>query len=254
MYYIDNWLPLYYCELDSTQSEALRLISSRRAIHGNVVISDLQTSGYGKYNRLWVSDQQDLTVTLILQIAKGYNLAQLSYLSYVTAVAVANSVGNNHNLLPNQDIKLKWVNDVIVNGGKISGILLKRAEHFLIIGIGVNFSKKNLTDITISSINSYSNMFKQQYLEILLKEFKIIYHHFLDYGFEFIRNMWLKYSYEIGSNIYLKNLQGDIYGKYLGISNQGEVIIARASDNKIYQNDEYNRIEKISAASEFELL
>src|SRR5581483_11302616 len=68
--------------------------------------------------------------------------AECAQLSFVSAIAAAETVAH---FAPESEVKVKWPNDVLANGRKISGILLESAStggkpHFLAIGIGINLA------------------------------------------------------------------------------------------------------------------
>ena len=77
-----------------------------------------------------------------------------SSLSFITALAVEQSVlalvGNRG------EVKVKWPNDVLLDGGKVSGILLELVDRNVVIGIGVNIAKApSLPDRKTSAIADY---------------------------------------------------------------------------------------------------
>jgi BirA family biotin operon repressor/biotin-[acetyl-CoA-carboxylase] ligase len=119
--------------IGSTNDEAWRLANSA-APHGTVVHADEQTSGRGRFTRRWFSPPGNLYLSIILRL--GPAQARCTELGFVTALAVADAVDA---LLPRRiRAKLKWPNDVLVNGGKIAGILIEQANDVTVVGIGVN--------------------------------------------------------------------------------------------------------------------
>lgn len=78
---------------------------------------DLQSAGAGRRGRGWVSARGDVACSLLerLPIAP----AQLSGLSLVTGIAVANALRESSGL----DVRIKWPNDLVVDGAKIGGLL-----------------------------------------------------------------------------------------------------------------------------------
>ena len=128
-----------YDELDSTNEEA-----RRRAAAGDVgplwIIARSQTAGRGRRGREWVSPRGNLMATLLMK--PGCAPAEAARLSFVAALAVHDALCA---WLPSERVQLKWPNDTLVNGKKISGILLETATAgdrrelpWLAIGIGIN--------------------------------------------------------------------------------------------------------------------
>jgi len=123
----------HYDSIGSTNDEALRLARGGAA-HGTVVHADEQIAGRGRLARRWQSPPGNLYVSIVLRL--NLPAARCAEIGFVAALAVADAV---ETLLPNQlRTTLKWPNDVLLRGGKISGILLENIDDALIVGIGIN--------------------------------------------------------------------------------------------------------------------
>ncbi len=123
----------HYDSVGSTNDEALRL-ASEGAAHGTVVHADEQTAGRGRLSRHWQSPPGNLYLSIVLR--PDVPALRRAEIGFVAALAVADAI---EMVLPNQlRTTLKWPNDVLLRGGKISGILLESADDTLILGIGVN--------------------------------------------------------------------------------------------------------------------
>lgn len=107
--------------------------------HGAVVFTRRQTAGRGQYGRTWHSPTGVLTASFILD----FPTAQLLGLSLAIGLAVIHAV---EDLLPDQQgrFRLKWPNDVLIEGHKLAGILCEatsgsRSGHTqVVVGIGLN--------------------------------------------------------------------------------------------------------------------
>jgi BirA family biotin operon repressor/biotin-[acetyl-CoA-carboxylase] ligase len=107
---------------------------------GLFVLADEQTAGRGRHGRAWQSPPGNLYASLILR--PGRATAEAASLSLVVALALAEAV----EVLSAGRVgpRLKWPNDVQVDGAKIAGILLEAAAGgggrplWLVVGIGVN--------------------------------------------------------------------------------------------------------------------
>lgn len=115
----------------STSDELLRLARDG-APHGTVVTAREQEAGRGRVGRRWDSPPGNLYLSALLRL--GLPLARTAELSFVAALAVADAVDC---FLPGR-ARLKWPNDVLVDGAKIAGILVEQTEGFAIVGIGLN--------------------------------------------------------------------------------------------------------------------
>ncbi len=125
--------------IDSTNEEA-----RRRAIVGERgplwIWAKRQTAGRGRRGREWESPEGNLMATLLL--APGAVAPEAARLSFVAALAV-------HDLVTayarRSAVKVKWPNDVLVDGKKVAGILLESSSDvgvdvlpWIAVGIGVN--------------------------------------------------------------------------------------------------------------------
>jgi BirA family biotin operon repressor/biotin-[acetyl-CoA-carboxylase] ligase len=129
---------LYFTSTTSTMDVA-RSEAEAGAPDGTVVLAEEQTKGRGRFDRAWISPAGlNLYQTLIMRPP----LDRLRALSVVSPLAVALAVEEVTDLEP----RIKWPNDVLVNGRKLSGILIESETvgeslgHALIgVGINVNF-------------------------------------------------------------------------------------------------------------------
>jgi BirA family biotin operon repressor/biotin-[acetyl-CoA-carboxylase] ligase len=121
-------------EIDSTNAEGFR-----RGGGPLWITAGLQTAGRGRRARPWVSPRGNFHGTLVLHPAEAPETVALR--SFVAALALRDAFVALTGLA--DAFTLKWPNDVLLNGGKVAGILLESqslgtAKAALCIGIGVN--------------------------------------------------------------------------------------------------------------------
>jgi BirA family transcriptional regulator, biotin operon repressor / biotin---[acetyl-CoA-carboxylase] ligase len=104
---------------------------------GSVVIAGYQEAGRGRFaDRRWLSDPwQSLLGTVILEAGDwaGDRLTAL-----LSGLAVSDAIRDLYDVAS----RIKWPNDVMVEGRKISGILCERREGRLLVGFGVNVDQR----------------------------------------------------------------------------------------------------------------
>jgi BirA family biotin operon repressor/biotin-[acetyl-CoA-carboxylase] ligase len=198
----------HHDKIGSTNDEARRL-AAEGAPHGTVVHADEQTAGRGRLSHTWFSPAGNLYLSILLRT--GQPASRIAELSFLTALAVADTV---EALLPRQiRAMLKWPNDVLVNGGKIAGILLEQADDATIIGIGLNVLQapsvayKTTTIVENGGIASVDGA-----RDILLDRLG---RHLLVWqanGFDPIRVEWLGRSYPVGAAIRANGAAGHFAG------------------------------------------
>ncbi|WP_115299218.1 bifunctional biotin--[acetyl-CoA-carboxylase] ligase/biotin operon repressor BirA [Ectopseudomonas mendocina] len=128
--------------VDSTNAEIFRrLEAGERAPF--VLLAERQTAGRGRRGRVWASPfAENLYCSVVLRVDGG--MSQVEALSLTVGLAVAKTLQS----LGLNGVQLKWPNDVLVDGRKISGILLELAGDpadvcHVVIGIGINVNMAN---------------------------------------------------------------------------------------------------------------
>jgi BirA family biotin operon repressor/biotin-[acetyl-CoA-carboxylase] ligase len=123
----------FYKEIDSTNSEAKRLVDAGKA-PGFAVVAERQTAGRGRFDRVWQTPTGNLALTFA--IPAPLSRADLPTLALMTGLALHDILQSL--LHDSATVKIKWPNDMLVNGHKVSGTLIEMVGKVLYIGIGVN--------------------------------------------------------------------------------------------------------------------
>ncbi|KAB7708929.1 biotin--[acetyl-CoA-carboxylase] ligase [Bacillus aerolatus] len=223
-----NWLGKEIVSLEtteSTQKEAHRL-AQEPFKEGTVVIAEEQTAGRGRMTRAWHSPKYTgVWMSVILKPSlPPYKAPQFTL---ITAVAIVEAIIDVTGLRP----EIKWPNDILLNGKKITGILTElQADadqiHSIIIGIGINVNQKEfpdeLKDIATSlAIEKGEPVSRSQLVQEILKNIETYYHVYMKEGFADIKKRWEKYALSIGKKITARTVTGVIRGKALGITEEG---------------------------------
>jgi BirA family biotin operon repressor/biotin-[acetyl-CoA-carboxylase] ligase len=117
---------LHLRRTDSTNERA-RELASAGAPHGALVTAAEQTAGRGRQGRTWMAPPgRALLLSLVLRVE------QPALVPLAAAVATAETVGDH--------ARIKWPNDVLVEGRKVAGILVegRPQEGWAVLGIGLN--------------------------------------------------------------------------------------------------------------------
>ena len=142
-------------ETDSTNNYAKELaITGKR--NKTVVITEKQSGGKGRLGRPFYSPEGNGLYMSVL-FRPEINVDSAPLITSFTAVAVAEAVEK----LSGQDVNIKWVNDVYMNGKKICGILTEAGFDFeggtvdyAVIGIGINVLGTDFPDELINIATS----------------------------------------------------------------------------------------------------
>ena len=117
--------------LDSTNAEAIRLAEAGE--RGPLwIVAARQTAGRGRRGRAWISHPGNLFATLLIE-AETSLAPQTGFLAGISAADVIRSC------VAAERVKLKWPNDILIDGRKCAGILVERASaHAVAVGIGID--------------------------------------------------------------------------------------------------------------------
>ena len=125
---LDTYKLLSFDKITSTQDFAHDLIARGTATNKTVIMALAQSAGRGRYRRTWVSHHGNLYVSFIYKLDE-----RDPRLSYAVAVAIAETL-----ISFGMNPQIKWPNDVLIDGKKISGVLIEYSQNFVIVGIGIN--------------------------------------------------------------------------------------------------------------------
>jgi len=115
-------------------NEDLLAAARRGAPEGTVLVAELQTAGRGRMGRTWVSvPGTALTFSVLLRPVAAAP-ASKGWVPLLAGLAVACALRS----LAGVDARLKWPNDVLVNGAKLAGILAEQAGDAIVVGAGIN--------------------------------------------------------------------------------------------------------------------
>ncbi|QXI38957.1 bifunctional biotin--[acetyl-CoA-carboxylase] ligase/biotin operon repressor BirA [Pseudomonas xantholysinigenes] len=142
----EPWPAFIHDSIDSTNAEGLRLAAQGQAAPF-LVLAERQSAGRGRRGREWVSPfAENLYYSLVLRIDGG--MRQLEGLSLVVGLAVMRTLKT----FGLKDVGLKWPNDVLASGRKITGILLELVGDpadvcHVVLGIGINVNMQGAEQI-----------------------------------------------------------------------------------------------------------
>ena len=115
-------------------------LDARAGRHGDVFTADFQTAGRGRLDHKWLSAPgENLILSAVLDVG-NMPPDRVATLPLVVGLAVIEGLSP---LLPKElSPRLKWPNDVLVDGRKLAGILCERHGDTVIVGLGVNVKQR----------------------------------------------------------------------------------------------------------------
>lgn len=213
---------------------------------GTVILAEEQTAGKGRMARPWDSKAgKGIWMSVIARPRLAPQ--QAPQMTLVAAVAVTRAIEEVTGLMP----QIKWPNDLLLNGKKITGILTELQTEpdmikAIILGIGINVNQNQadfpleLEEIASSLKIEKGEAIDRTYLiaKILgyLEEYTKLYE---THGFSPIKLLWESYSNTAGKRIRAVMLNETIEGIARGISEDGmlELQLADGTIRGIYSAD-----------------
>ncbi len=225
----------YYPKLDSTNTKAWELISKNTPT-GTVIITDNQTKGRGRQSKKWISiPGKSLTFSIILY--PNTMPSQINIYSLIAGLAITDC-------LIDYDIqaKLKWPNDILINGKKVGGILCESkisggVIKSMVIGIGINVNEqtsdlpKILHDAATSLMIEKGEQFHIEllvagilaHLEHRIQNINAVQSQLLD---------WEERCAHLNQKVTFRNGNENIAGIFRGLTETGQAIIS-INDNDV---------------------
>ncbi|MCL2155280.1 MAG: biotin--[acetyl-CoA-carboxylase] ligase [Leptospirales bacterium] len=235
-------------ETDSTNIQAFNLALSG-VEEGSIIIAESQTSGKGRLGRNWVSPSgKNLYLSIILR-PKILTL-HAPRLTLVTAVALSETLDDFKIF----DHRIKWPNDILLNGRKLSGILTEMKGDcdtidFIIIGVGVNLNSSSNDyhdDIrdSIISLKEFTNteINRIEFLQSLLVNFERNYFDFIQRGFDEILSKWIKKSSIINQKIKVTEHENIFTGIVIEVTSDGNLIVQAGTEIHTVNSGDINYI------------
>ena len=235
----------YSKEIDSTNTKAKDL-AQRGAPEGTVVIAEKQTNGRGRRGRIWLSPEGDgIYATLILRPAMSPGGAPK--ITLMTAVAVAEALLS----LVQIDIRIKWPNDILVNGRKLAGILTEitadmDAVNYIVVGLGLNvntrsesFSEEIGKIATSIYIETGEQLSRARLIRAYLEQFEKYYKMFTQNEFAAIMGRWKQLSGFIGQKVMVDVMGQNYIGEVSDIDDDGVLILKddQGRSRRIFSGD-----------------
>lgn len=183
-------------QLGST-NQSVREAAAAGASEGLVVLADSQSAGRGRLGRNWVSPA-GVNIYCSVLLRPQIPPPDASQLTFLTAVATAEILDDVCGL----NARVKWPNDVLVNGKKIAGLLNELGAeteqiHYLVLGIGLNVNmaadqfpldlRYPATSVMLETGNTQARL---PLVRALLLRIDELYHDLLTQGFAPLRRRW----------------------------------------------------------------
>ena len=218
---LDAYKLLSFDKISSTQDLAHDLIARGEATNKTVIMALAQSAGRGRYRRTWVSHHGNLYVSFIYRIGE-----RDPKLSYAVAVAIAETL-ISFGITP----QIKWPNDVLIDGKKISGVLIEYSQNFVIVGIGINIKTcPTVKEYKTTKINNYKDVDIQDVLNALMKKID----KWRGANFSIVRERWMNLAAGLNKTIQYHGKEAEL----IGLNEDGALVLREGSRYILTYGDE----------------
>jgi BirA family biotin operon repressor/biotin-[acetyl-CoA-carboxylase] ligase len=220
----------------TSTNDVARALADRGEPAGLFVVADRQTAGRGREGRAWQSPPGNLYTSLVLRPPRP--LAEAANLSLVVGLALAETVGRLSG--GRVEPRLKWPNDVQVDGAKLAGILLEGASDgrggclWLVVGIGVNvvsapYGAAAVYPTTHLAACGLADATPRSLLLALTETLRPHLDRWETQGFAAARGAWLARATAVGAAVALRLGDRLVEGCMVDVDENGALRLRRAS-------------------------
>lgn len=224
--------------VESTNSELKKLASTKELEEGTLLLAEEQTKGRGQVNAGWESERvKNFTGTYLLK--PKFDLMDVFDLNLIVSLAVL-AVTEEYIGESLHDLKIKWPNDIVVDGKKIAGILIENqiqsnqiSESYIGIGYNLNqltfseFSRK-ATSLGLELDREINKMQFTEKLSIQIQQYYMLYKtkgyntlHKLYQNALYLKDEWSIYKTPVNQEF-----------KLIGVDKSGKLILESRNNQK----------------------
>ena len=214
---LNNFNLIHLESVDSTMISIKNLIGTENIC----MIADEQTSGIGRRGNKWVSPKGNIYISFSIK----YDLPIENH--FLFSAFTANSIVKFLSKYIDENINIKWPNDIIINNKKIAGIMTEIVElnntPYIIIGLGINIlTSPKIKDYKTCSLKDYKDNLKYEnvlinFIESFFGEYEMMKKKNYDQILNLFKNKMSYFGSKINillpngdvKNILLKNLNLD---------------------------------------------
>lgn len=244
-----NFTVYHFNYTESTNIHALEAIHAKKAKNGDIFWTDYQTKGKGQRGGFWKANKgENLLFSLVLE--PNLSVEKQFYLSMIAALSV-------HDLLLHigiEKVKVKWPNDVLVDGKKIAGILIENSLqgskiNYSIIGIGLNVNQVDFKEVdrkaTSIALELHSEHRVKTIFGLWQDAFRPYYDWYLSNAWEKIKDYYLKSLFAYQTPYRFKDDSGEFIASIIGIEESGKLLLRKNSEIRSYNLKEVKFIAEV---------
>ncbi len=217
-------------ELGSTNNYAATQLLTKRLPEGTIFVANSQLDGRGQVSNKWESEPgKNLTFSILLY-PEFLEIMRQFEISKAISLGVADFLKEQ----TDDQVSIKWPNDVYIGNGKVAGILIENSIRIdkiasCIVGIGLNINQqKFISDapnpVSLSQVTGQTYDLEES-LATLCRKIDARYHQLCDRKFRQIDDDYTEMLYQLNCWSSYSDENGDFEGRILGVDQIGRLII-----------------------------
>lgn len=221
----------------STNDELVQMSRNSDEPEGSVVYTDDQQKGKGQRGNVWIAEPGKNILMSILLRPKFLFPADQFYLNLISGLAIVDVLKNHID----DEILLKWPNDIFINDRKISGVLVENnlrgnSIETSVVGIGINVNQKGFRINSATSLTLETNLVfdREELIESVLCHLEKWYLHLKNGATTFILNEYHKLLMWRGEHRVFKSGDNEFEGEIIGIDKTGNLVINVVDELKTF--------------------
>ncbi len=218
--------------LDSTNEFAKRLLSDDRIDSNMLIVAETQTRGRGRFTHSWLSPEGGLYFTLV----EDEKFIQ-GGLPLVIGLAICEVLDTTFDI----NTRLKWPNDILLEGKKLGGILIQNCDKKTIIGCGINtfenrHIQQNMQDKIITI--SLGQVTRNSLLKNVVENIYMRMNELIDTSFKELKSLCLARSVMLNDEITISipGSSREYRGIFTGLGDEGELILASEDGERVVRS------------------
>ena len=265
--YIGRFLDTYFISPTST-NDLLKKLADRAAPEGTSIVADVQEGGKGRRGREWVTPPPGSNIAMSILLRPHTSPDHLSPITLVAAMAVRQAIADMMDqeaedkrtaadkagqvaedkstsedkagqvTEDNQQVLIKWPNDIVFNGGKLTGILTEtffegEKVSYVVVGIGINVNNEDFPEelrqkATSMYLETGRKWSRAELTARIFSCFEELYGRFEAEGFAILSKEYERYMAGLGKKAMVMERE-PWEGTVLGINEEGAVLISDAA-------------------------
>lgn len=213
----------YYAEASSTMDIA-RNLARKGCPSFTVVIAGRQTNGRGRLKRTWLSDKGGLYFTIVIR--PDIPLIISSRVNFMASVVLVKTLRGMFGV----EAMVKWPNDILVGGRKISGMLSEMEAEgdlvsFINIGVGINVNNDPVQEEPMSTSLKRligRNVSRKDILENFLNLFE---NRIKKNNYDDVMLQWKENTITLNKEVKIVTSFGEFHGTAIDIDDNGSLLL-----------------------------